>query len=107
MMGANHVRVLRALAGCELVAVADTHEERVARAVAGSDARTYADHQRMLAEERPEAASIAGAAGVPLLVGFVERFNPAVRELKRRLDAGQLGRPLQASARRVGPFLER
>ena len=49
----------------------------------------------------------ARATGVPLMVGHVERFNPAVQELKRRLDAGALGRVLQVQARRVGPFPQR
>lgn len=39
-----------------------------------------------------------------LTVGHIERFNPAVVELKRRLDAGELGRPYQMHARRLGPF---
>lgn len=46
----------------------------------------------------------AAAAGRLLMVGHVERFNPAVRELKRRLDAGDLGRVYQIRAQRVGPF---
>ncbi len=41
---------------------------------------------------------------VKVTVGHIERFNPAVLELKRRLDAGQLGRIFQIHARRVGPF---
>jgi len=66
--------------------------------------------------EKPLAATIdegrrlrdlAAAVGVPLTVGHIERFNPAVIELKRRLEAGELGRVFQAHARRVGPFPER
>ena len=49
----------------------------------------------------------AEASGIPLMVGHIERFNPAVRELKRRLDAGELGRVIELRARRVGPFAER
>jgi predicted dehydrogenase len=58
-------------------------------------------------EEAEELQSAAAAAGVPLMVGYVERFNPAVQELKRRIDAGDLGRVIEASARRVGPFFPR
>jgi predicted dehydrogenase len=47
---------------------------------------------------------LARAGGVPLTVGHIERFNPAVIELKRRLQAGELGRVFQMHARRVGPF---
>lgn len=42
--------------------------------------------------------------GVRLAVGHIERFNPAVVEMKRRLEHGQLGRVYQIHARRVGPF---
>ena len=58
-------------------------------------------------EEGRPLLEAAQAAGVPLMVGHVERFNPAVRELKRRLEAGALGRVLQVQARRVGPFPQR
>ncbi len=46
----------------------------------------------------------AAAAERLLMVGHVERFNPAVRALKRRLAAGELGRLYQIHAQRVGPF---
>ena len=49
----------------------------------------------------------ARAADVPLMVGQVERFNPAVQELRQRLAAGEAGRVLQVRAKRVGPFFER
>jgi predicted dehydrogenase len=39
-----------------------------------------------------------------LAVGHVERFNPAVRELQRRMAAGDVGRVFQVQARRQGPF---
>jgi len=58
-------------------------------------------------EEAERLRAAAEAAGVPLMVGYVERFNPAVQELKRRIDAGELGRVIEASARRVGPFFPR
>lgn len=52
-------------------------------------------------------AAAAEAAGMVLMVGHIERFNPAVQELKRRLDEGELGRVFSAKARRIGPFPER
>ena len=66
--------------------------------------------------EKPIAATVdaarriacaARSANVLLTVGHIERFNPAVRELKERLAAGQGGRVLQVKARRVGPFPHR
>lgn len=40
-------------------------------------------------------------------VGHIERFNPALQELKRRLNAGELGRIYQIATRRQGPFPDR
>ncbi len=66
--------------------------------------------------EKPLAATVdegvriqaaAKARGVPLAAGHIERCNPAVVELKRRLDAGEIGRVLQIRAVRVGPFHRR
>jgi len=55
-------------------------------------------------EEGQAIVECARKAGVKLAVGHIERFNPAVIELKKQLDAGQLGRIFQIHARRVGPF---
>ncbi len=41
---------------------------------------------------------------VKLAVGHVERFNPAVIEVKRHLVAGDLGKMFHLHARRIGPF---
>ncbi len=58
-------------------------------------------------EQAHEVATAAAAAGVVLTVGHIERYNPAVQELKRRLAEGQGGRIIQLRARRVGPFPHR
>ncbi|MGH2633416.1 MAG: Gfo/Idh/MocA family oxidoreductase [Tepidiformaceae bacterium] len=66
--------------------------------------------EKPIAATMPAALHIAAAAErarVLLMVGHIERFNPAVRELKARLEAGQGGRVLQLRARRVGPFPHR
>lgn len=63
--------------------------------------------------EKPLAASVEEAAeilrasrsrGVPVAVGHVERFNPAVRELGRRLADGWLSTIHAITSRRAGPF---
>jgi len=41
---------------------------------------------------------------VKIAVGHIERFNPAVTELKRRLVAHELGKVFHLHARRLGPF---
>jgi predicted dehydrogenase len=58
-------------------------------------------------EQAQQVVAAAAESGVPLTVGYVERFNPAVRELKRRLDDGAVGRVLQMHARRLSPFPNR
>ncbi len=47
------------------------------------------------------------AAGLVGAVGHIERFNPALQELRRRLEAGQLGAVYQIQTRRQGPFPSR
>jgi len=58
----------------------------------------------MSVEEGREIIECAHSTGVKLAVGHIERFNPAVIELKKQLAAGNLGRIFQIHARRVGPF---
>nr|WP_246851578.1 Gfo/Idh/MocA family oxidoreductase [Patulibacter sp. SYSU D01012] len=44
------------------------------------------------------------AAGVHGAVGHVERCNPALRELRRRVLGGQLGQVFHVATERLGPF---
>ena len=63
--------------------------------------------EKPIAATREEAVAMieaAEAAGRMLTVGHIERFNPAVRELRRRLAAGEIGRTFQITATRLGPF---
>jgi UDP-N-acetylglucosamine 3-dehydrogenase len=55
--------------------------------------------------EAQEVIDIVRAAGVRAAVGHVERFNPALLELRRRLD--ELGEVLLIRTERVGPFPDR
>jgi UDP-N-acetylglucosamine 3-dehydrogenase len=66
--------------------------------------------EKPIAATREEAVAMIEAArdaGRMLTVGHIERFNPAIRELRRRLEAGELGRIFQVSATRLGPFPQR
>jgi predicted dehydrogenase len=63
--------------------------------------------------EKPMASTIEQAValielaqrhGAKLAIGHVERFNPAIIEVKRHLVAGELGRIFHLHARRLGPF---
>ena len=42
-----------------------------------------------------------------LMAGHIERFNPAVQELQRRVQAGEIGQVLHMAARRTAPMRER
>ncbi len=53
-------------------------------------------------EQAQELTAASHANGVFLQIGHVERFNPAVQELKRRMQAGELGKVSSIIARRVG-----
>ncbi|MEU3653715.1 Gfo/Idh/MocA family oxidoreductase [Streptomyces sp. NPDC032161] len=63
--------------------------------------------------EKPLAPSVRSAEtigrafekrGLVAAVGHIERFNPALRELRARLELGELGEVLQVVTRRQGPF---
>ena len=76
-------------------------------AVAALEAGSHVFVEKPLALSVTDGQAILDAArrtGRKLAVGHIERFNPAVVELKRLLDEGQLGRMFQLRSRRVGPF---
>jgi UDP-N-acetylglucosamine 3-dehydrogenase len=55
-------------------------------------------------DEGRDMLALSRSAGRTLTVGHVERFNPAVIELRRRLQEGALGRVFEIRSRRMGPF---
>ncbi len=55
-------------------------------------------------EEGATLVALAENTGVPLTVGHIERFNPAIIALKKQLDSGILGKVYQIHVRRIGPF---
>lgn len=57
--------------------------------------------------EARDLVELAGRRGALLQVGHVERFNPAVRELRQRLQAGGLSRVFSVRTIRAGPIPER
>ncbi len=46
----------------------------------------------------------AKKAGIKLMVGHIERFNPAIVELKKRLSNGEIGKIYKVDITRAGPF---
>lgn len=57
--------------------------------------------------EADEIIHTAEAKGVKLIIGHIERFNPAVLELKRRIQKGELGKVYKVDVNRVGPMPRR
>lgn len=63
--------------------------------------------------EKPIADTVANAemivkaahkAKVKMMVGHIERFNPAVIKMKELIDSGELGKIVSVNTRRVGPY---
>lgn len=55
-------------------------------------------------EEARRMIALALECGRHLMIGHIIRFNPAVQELKSRLENGEAGRIFQIFCRRAGPF---
>jgi predicted dehydrogenase len=55
-------------------------------------------------DEARDLLAVSHVAGVVLTVGHIERYNPAILELHKRLRRGDLGRVFKMHARRLGPF---
>lgn len=88
-----------------VVAVPTVFHEAVTTALA--EAGVHVMVEKPLAPDEASARRIADAfssRGLVGCVGHIERFNPALQELKRRLAAGDLGELYQVVTRRQGPF---
>ena len=79
-------------------------------------ARTLAAAGVHMLVEKPLAGTVAeaneiiaacGEAGIRAAVGHVERFNPALMELRRRTEEGQVGEVFLIGTERCGPFPDR
>jgi len=55
-------------------------------------------------EEAQEIIDCSKKNKVKLMIGHIERFNPAIRELKQRLHRGDLGQIYKIDVQRIGPF---
>ncbi|GCF10069.1 Gfo/Idh/MocA family protein [Dictyobacter arantiisoli] len=55
-------------------------------------------------EEAASLIRLARLRNVKIAIGHIERFNPAILELKRHLLLGEPGKLFQLHARRLGPF---
>jgi UDP-N-acetylglucosamine 3-dehydrogenase len=89
---------------CVVAAPTALHES-VGAALA--EAGVHALIEKPLAPDSPAAERLSklfADRGLIGGVGHIERFNPALQEMRRRLDAGQLGDVFQVVTRRQGPF---
>jgi len=58
-------------------------------------------------EEAERILETAKSEKLHLTVGFIERFNPAVRRLKKSIEEGKIGHPVSATVKRVSKWPER
>jgi UDP-N-acetylglucosamine 3-dehydrogenase len=90
---------------CAIVAVPTAEHREVATALIEAGIPVLVE--KPIADSVEDALAVIEAArnrSVLLAVGHVERFNPAVRELRSKLDDGVLGRVFQIHTRRLSPF---
>lgn len=109
---ARHVPVVESLAALldlgvdyAVISVPTAAHEDVAVRLAEAGVNTLIE--KPLAPSREAALRIRDAFAATELVaavGHVERFNPALRQLRARIAAGELGAVFQISTRRQGPF---
>jgi len=88
-----------------VVAVPTASHEQVGLALAA--AGVHAMVEKPLAQDGEAAARLVEAfeaAGLVGAVGHIERYNPALQNLRHRLSNGDLGSVYQVVTRRLGPF---
>lgn len=88
-----------------VVAVPTAFHKDVALALAAAGIHTLVE--KPLAFDIAEAEEITAAfedAGLVGAVGYIERYNPALQEMRRRIADGQLGEIYQIVTRRQGTF---
>lgn len=97
-------------AGVDLavVAVPTRFHEDAAMKLASAGVHTLVEkpiaHSIEAGQRMVEAFDRAGLVGA---VGHIERFNPALQELRRRIEHGDAGEVYQIATRRQGPFPSR
>ena len=101
----DHNELLKQDLDAVSVVVPTTFHSRVALDVINSG--THLLVEKPIADTLKNADTMINAAHdakVKLMVGHIERFNPAVSKLKEIVDSGMLGKIVSISSRRVGPF---
>lgn len=101
----DHKELLRQELDAVSVVVPTTFHTKIALDVIDSGTNLLVE--KPIADTLENADTIinkAHDAKVKLMVGHVERFNPAVLKLKEIIDSDLLGKIVSISSRRVGPF---
>ena len=101
----DHNELLKQDVDAVSVVVPTTFHSKVALDVINSG--THLLVEKPIADTLKNADTMINAAHdakVKLMVGHIERFNPAVSKLKEIVDSGMLGKIVSVSSRRVGPF---
>lgn len=91
-----------------IVAVPTRFHEEVALKLAEAGVHTLVE--KPIAHSVEAGRRVANAfaeAGLIGAVGHIERFNPALQQMRKRLEAGELGAIYQIATRRQGPFPSR
>src|SRR5713226_3968428 len=102
VMGSNHARVIAELPGVEFVGVADPDRPQANFVAETLGCKAVGDLDALI-ELGIDAGTIAAPrrANVILMVGHVERFNPAVAAIKEAIHGEDI---LSIAITRVGPF---
>jgi predicted dehydrogenase len=93
--------------GVDLAVVSVPTAAHESVAVRLAEAGVHALIEKPVAPDVAAARRIADAftaAGLLACVGHIERYNPALQEMRRRLKNGELGEIYQIATRRQGPF---
>lgn len=101
----DHKELLKQELDAVSVVVPTTFHARIA--LDAIESGTHLLVEKPIADTLENADAIINAshdAKVKLMVGHIERFNPAVLKLREIIDSGMLGKIVSISSRRVGPF---
>jgi UDP-N-acetylglucosamine 3-dehydrogenase len=91
----------------DAITVACSSEAHAEVTLAALEAGLHVLVEKPIATNLPDALRMRGAAleaGRKLMVGHIERFNPAVAKLRELVAEGRLGDVYRAQATRVGPL---
>ena len=94
-------------AGIDIAVVAVPTAFHESTALALAEAGVHALIEKPVAENSAAGQRMVDAfasRGLVGAVGHIERFNPALQDLRRRLELGELGEIYQIQTRRQGPF---